>query len=256
MLGRLFGRPARPPRAAILPPGTRLWAIGDIHGRSDLLAELHTMIRADALANPAARRVIVYLGDYVDRGLDTRGVVDAILGPHDDGFERVCLKGNHEDLMLAFLDDHAAAPNWFYNGGLATLASYGVTPRTETAAMRAAYDVQQSLRAALPPAHLAFYRSLALHHVEGDYLFVHAGVRPGVDLASQDPFDLMWIRDEFLTARGDHGHVVVHGHSINPEAVDAGNRIGIDTGAYFSGVLTCLVLQDGSRALLQTGKGP
>jgi serine/threonine protein phosphatase 1 len=199
--------------------------------------------------------VIVYLGDYVDRGMDSRGVVDAVLGPHDDGFERVCLRGNHESLMLAFLDDSTGAPNWFYNGGLATLASYGVKPRTETAALRLAHEVQQSLRDALPPGHLAFFRGLALHHTEGDYLFVHAGIRPGVDLADQNPFDLMWIREDFLEARGDHGCVVVHGHSITPEVVDAGNRIGIDTGAYFTGVLTCLVLQGGERGLLQTGGG-
>ena len=256
MLSRLFGRPRAPARAARVPEGTRVYAIGDIHGRSDLLGALHGMIRADAAESRAERNVIVYLGDYVDRGMDSRGVIDAIIAPDDDGFERVCLKGNHEDLMLTFLDDHAAAPNWFFNGGLATLASYGVSPRTDTAAMRLSHDVQLALRDAIPPAHLAFLRSLALHHAEGDYLFVHAGVRPGVALADQDPFDLMWIRDAFLDARGDHGQVVVHGHSIAPEPVDAGNRVGIDTGAYFSGVLTCLVLQGAERSVMRTGREP
>lgn len=253
MLSRLFGRPRTPTRPARVDDDARVYAIGDIHGRADLLGDLHERIRADAAGHDAARRMIVYLGDYVDRGLDSRGVIGAVLDEPMPGFAKVCLRGNHEELMLAFLDDVAGAPNWFYNGGLATLASYGVAPRTETAALRLAHEVQQDLRRALPARHLAFLRDLALYHREGDYVFVHAGIRPGVALEDQDPFDLIWIRDQFLVSHEDHGFVVVHGHSINAEAVDAGNRIGIDTGAYYTGVLTCLVLQGERRGLLQTG---
>lgn len=243
--------PAR--RKARVADDARVYAIGDIHGRADLLAELHGRIRADAAAHPAARRAIVYLGDYVDRGPDSRGVVETILEAPLEGFDAVRLRGNHEDLMLEFLDDVAGAVNWFFNGGLATLSSYDVEPRTGAGASRPAHELQQKFRRALPARHLAFFRDLAVHHREGDYLFVHAGIRPGVALDDQDPHDLIWIRDAFLASREDHGFVVVHGHSIRPEPEDTGNRIGIDTGAYATGVLTCLVLQGGERRYLRTG---
>ncbi len=243
--------PAR--RKARVADDARVYAIGDIHGRADLLAELHGRIRADAAAHPAARRAIVYLGDYVDRGPDSRGVVETILEAPLEGFDAVRLRGNHEDLMLEFLDDVAGAVNWFFNGGLATLASYDVEPRTGAGASRPAHELQQEFRRALPARHLEFFRELAVSHREGDYLFVHAGIRPGVALDGQDPHDLIWIRDAFLASRADHGFVVVHGHSIRPEPEDTGNRIGIDTGAYATGVLTCLVLQGGERRYLQTG---
>ncbi|MGH6719642.1 MAG: metallophosphoesterase family protein [Alphaproteobacteria bacterium] len=255
MSSRLFGRPLPSGRKARVDDDMRLYAIGDIHGRADLLAQLHARIRADAAAHPAARRILVYLGDYVDRGPDSQGVVETILAAPLDGFAVVGLRGNHEDLMLAFLDDVAGAANWFFNGGLATLASYGVPSRTAAGASRPAHAIQQEFRRALPARHLAFFRDLALSHREGDYVFVHAGIRPGVPLDDQDPLDLIWIRDAFLASREDHGFVVVHGHSIRPEPEDTGNRIGIDTGAYATGVLTCLVLQGGERHYLRTGAG-
>ncbi len=254
MLSSLFGRGRAPTLKAVVGQDVRVYAIGDIHGRCDLLTDLHGFIAGDAAAHAASRNLIVYLGDYVDRGDDARGVVDSVLDATPAGFERVCLKGNHEALMLDFLDDAAQGPNWFYNGGLATLASYGVVAPSETGAIRIASLLQQRFRDALPERHLAFFRALAPYHKEGDYLFVHAGIKPGVPLDQQDPFDLIWIREAFLRNRDDHGFVVVHGHSIAPEVVDAGNRIGIDTGAYFTGVLTCLVLHGAERGLLQTGK--
>jgi serine/threonine protein phosphatase 1 len=153
--------------------------------------------------------------------------------------------------MLRFLEDASAAPLWIANGGDATLYSYGVPWRP--AASEGDYDyVQAEFRRALPESHLRFLRRLALSHVEGDYLFVHAGIRPGREIELQDAADLMWIRGEFLDSDADHGKVVVHGHTISPEPVLRDNRIGIDTGAVATGRLTCLVLDGSSQRILQT----
>jgi serine/threonine protein phosphatase 1 len=249
-----FRRKAEPPparRPAWVPEDLRLYAIGDVHGRADLLARLHEMIRADAAAAPQTQRRIVYLGDYIDRGPETREVIELLLEPPLDGFERVFLKGNHEDAMLRFLDEPAIAPLWFGCGGVATLLSYGVAvPASE--AGEELQETQAALEEALPAAHLAFLERLALTHAAGDYFFVHAGVRPGVALAEQQEQDLMWIREPFLRANDDFGKIVVHGHSIAFTPELRPNRIGIDTGAFATGRLTALVLAGDSQALLQT----
>ena len=253
MLRRFFGSSStsRLAETARVPDGRRIYAIGDIHGRADLLAEVYEMIRQDdAAADDGKTKVIVHLGDYVDRGQQSREVVEMLTAPAD-GIESVCLKGNHEDLMLAFLDGEEIGRMWLHNGGNATLASYGV-PMTDYAGDDMPVQARQALAENLPADHNAFLRGLKLMHLEGDYLFVHAGVRPGVDLARQDDGDLMWIRDEFLNATDDHGKIIVHGHSIRPEVELMPNRIGIDTGAFRSGRLTCLVLDGTSRRLLQT----
>ncbi len=253
MLRRLFrssstSRPIGPARA---PDGRRIYAIGDIHGRADLLREIHGMIRGDAeAAGDGKATVVVHLGDYVDRGPRSREVVDMLLAPAG-GVESVCLKGNHEDLMLAFLDGREDGRMWLHNGGAATLASYGV-PMIDYAGDDMRAQARRALADHLPAAHDDFLRGLKLMHLEGDYLFVHAGVRPGVDLARQDESDLIWIRDAFLDATEDYGKIIVHGHSIRPEVELMPNRIGIDTGAFRSGRLTCLVLDGTSRRLLQT----
>jgi serine/threonine protein phosphatase 1 len=194
---------------------------------------------------------VVYVGDYVDRGDDSRGVIELLSAGPLPGFRSVHLMGNHEDIMLRFLEDASAAPLWIANGGDATLYSYGVPWRP--AASEGDYDyVQAEFRRALPESHLRFLRRLALSHVEGDYLFVHAGIRPGREIELQDAADLMWIRGEFLDSDADHGKVVVHGHTISPEPVLRDNRIGIDTGAVATGRLTCLVLDGSSQRILQT----
>ncbi len=253
MLRRFFGSSSKSDLAetARVPDGRRIYAIGDIHGRADLLTEVYEMIRQDSEAAGDGKTVaIVHLGDYVDRGPQSREVIDMLLAPAD-GIESVCLKGNHEDLMLAFLDGEEIGRMWLYNGGNATLASYGV-PMVDYAGDDMPAQARQALAAHLPPDHDEFLRGLKLMHLEGDYLFVHAGVRPGVDLARQDDGDLMWIRDEFLDATEDYGKIIVHGHSIRPEVELMPNRIGIDTGAFRSGRLTCLVLDGAARRLLQT----
>lgn len=250
----LFRKPQTPMEPACVPPGTRVYAIGDIHGRADLLERMDALISADAAGAPA-RRVIVYLGDYIDRGLESAQVIDRLIESGNDGFERVFLCGNHEDALLRFLDDVSVGPMWLGNGGDAALYSYGVRIKADLPYAERLAAVQADLRARLPQAHLDFLRALKRQHVEGDYLFVHAGIRPGVALDAQSDEDRIWIREPFLSARGDFGKIVVHGHTINstlesPEIRT--NRIGIDTGAYASGTLTCLVLDGETRRFLQT----
>lgn len=255
MIARFF-RPAsrhgrRRPQYA-LPPGTRVYAVGDIHGRADLLARLHALIRRDAAASAAERNVLIHVGDYVDRGLQSRQVLEMLAGDAMPGFERVDLIGNHDAWMLRFLDDPAIAPAWLANGGLETLLSYGVGRAADAAPDERHARMSRDLAAALPAAHLDFLRNLQRTHREGDYVFVHAGIRPGVALDDQEPDDLLWIREPFLDDDRDHGLVVVHGHTIaeRPEVFD--NRIGIDTGAFATGRLTCLVLEGADHRFLQT----
>ena len=240
--------------AATVPPGTRVYAVGDCHGCLEALRGLRAAIvadstRADAAGPRADRRVVVYLGDYVDRGPDSRGVVESLVGEPLAGFESVHLLGNHEAFMRRFLDGEEVASVWMMNGGGATLRSYGL----DVAALAGpnARDLRDALTAAVPEAHRAFLDGLTLSHVEGDYFFVHAGVRPGVPLAAQEADDLLWIREPFLGSTADHGKVVVHGHSATAEVAVRPNRIGIDTGACYGGQLTALVLEGGQHRFLQ-----
>lgn len=235
-----------------LAAGTRVYAVGDIHGRVDLLRALRRLILADADRHGAARKVVVYLGDYVDRGAASRAVLDELITAPLPGFESVHLMGNHEEILLRFLKDIAVGPNWLAFGGLETLASYGVDPPVPATAVAELERVQQAFAARLPAAHHAFLRQLALSHVEGDYFFVHAGVRPGVPLARQNPHDLLWIREAFLLSDEPFEKCVVHGHTIAATPQQRPNRIGIDTGAYATGRLTCLVAAPEGCSFLQT----
>jgi serine/threonine protein phosphatase 1 len=209
------------------------------------------MIRADA-ANFPSRRVLIYLGDYVDRGLHSREVVDLLLDRPLPGFEVIHLKGNHEAALLDFLVDCRIGPNWMQFGGGATLLSYRVGLTSAESGATDFVAAQKEFAERLPARHLEFYRHLPVMHREGDYLFVHAGIRPGVPLNEQKADDMLWIRDEFLDFTGDYGFMVVHGHTITdlPEIRD--NRIGIDTGAFATGRLTCLVLEGNDRRFLST----
>ena len=239
---------------AATPPNCAIYAIGDIHGRYDLLAALTQRILEDVRQRRAIHRQIVYLGDYVSRGNDSRRVVDMVLASPFAGFSQICLKGNHEDLLLRFLaGDFDAGRHWFEHDGLQTLTHYGVlVPEAD------AYDdadmalLRERFAGALPAEHLAFFCSLQNTHHAGGYYFVHAGVRPGVPLSRQGPEDCMWMREPFLSSDADHGAVIVHGHSITERPVLRRNRIGIDTGAYRTGTLTCLVLEGTTRSVLQT----
>jgi serine/threonine protein phosphatase 1 len=241
--------PQHPPA---VPAGSRIYAVGDIHGRADLLGTLLQAIEADAGCHPDAAKRLIYLGDYVDRGPASSAVIDLALDQRPPGVEVVPLMGNHEEMMLRFLEDIAVGRTWMMNGGDATLTSYGVEPPSMFAGTALLRHAQQQFAERLPARHRAFLESLALSHTEGDYLFVHAGVRPGVALDRQRTEDLLWIRDEFLDSTRDFGKVVVHGHSISFDPEFRANRIGIDTGAYRSGQLTCLVLDGTAQQLLTT----
>jgi serine/threonine protein phosphatase 1 len=235
-----------------IPAGHRVYAIGDVHGRADLLDRLVALIEDDARPEPGRQDHLVFLGDYVDRGLDSHGVVERLANADQDRFGTIFLKGNHEDALLRFLEDPGIGPMWLQFGGQATLYSYGVRrPDGLTEADFLAH-AQAELRRRIPPRHLAFLQDLHLQVTIGDYLFVHAGVRPGVPLDRQSEEDLMWIRDEFLHSPARHGKMVVHGHSISEEPDVKANRIGIDTGAFATGRLTCLVLEGTERRFLVT----
>lgn len=248
-----FRRSRETDRKARVPEGTRVYAIGDIHGRADLLRDLHEQIAEDARIGKAARNVAVYVGDYVDRGLQSREVLDCLLEDPLPGFESMYLKGNHEDAMVKFLDTVEIGPDWLAYGGDATLYSYGVKVPRPPLTPEKLREMQADLLQKLPNRHLDFLRHLRITHEEGDYFFVHAGVRPGRPLHAQREEDMLWIRDAFLLSTEDFGKVVVHGHSIAFKVEFKPNRVGIDTGAFASGTLTALVLDGEAQRILQAG---
>jgi serine/threonine protein phosphatase 1 len=251
MFGKLFGGQREETIAPRAPDGTRVYAVGDVHGRADLLAQINQLIHADGYARQAPRNVVVYLGDYIDRGPASAEVIDLLIDRPLPGFEAVHLLGNHEESLLRFLNDGTIIGAWMSFGGGPTLLSYGVRP-PDALAGREVVRAQDELRQRLPERHLRFLRGLQLTHAEGDYFFAHAGIRPGVPLDRQAPEDLLWIRGEFLASPADHGKIVVHGHTITTAPEVRRNRIGIDTGAFASGHLTCLVLEGEEWSFLQT----
>jgi diadenosine tetraphosphatase ApaH/serine/threonine PP2A family protein phosphatase len=221
---------------ATLPPGERVYAVGDVHGCLDRLVALHEMIAEDIAERPVGHTTLVHLGDYVDRGADSAQVVDWLINrPPVPADEIVNLMGNHEHMMLAAVvgTDKEAPSHWLMNGGADSLLSWGIS--------RAVPAAEWASR--IPRQHLIFLRDLEISRHIGPYLFVHAGVRPGVKLALQSRQDMMWIREPFLSSRADHGAVVVHGHTPKREPTVQPNRIAIDTGAVLGGALTCVVLE-------------
>lgn len=248
VLRKLF-RKADPARAAPqVPDGLRIYAIGDIHGRVDLLSKMIELIVKDLSHAPVLRPMSIFLGDYIDRGPDSYGVLE-LMTAGVLPTEIVTLRGNHELMLLDFLSDPARGSSWGANGGLETLHSYGV----DVSALRTGKSLEslaEIFQGKLPPAHLSFVERTELSCSVGDYFFCHAGIRPGVALEAQHENDLLWIRDDFLRSRANHGKVVVHGHTPVMEPESRTNRINIDTGAFISGTLTCLVLEGSSQRFI------
>ncbi len=230
-----------------LPDGLRIYAIGDVHGRFDLLEDMAGRIRDDLFASPANQALEIFIGDYIDRGPQSRDVVDWLMETPPLGDERICLMGNHENMLLSALADASDMPIWLQNGGDATLASYGVRRLP-----RSVQGMHEAFRAAIPGRHRDFYSGLPLTAEFGSYFFVHAGINPDRPLHNQDPHDLVWIREPFHRSTADFGCIIVHGHTPVVEPEFRPNRINIDTGAVFTGHLTCLVLEGAGRRVLQT----
>jgi serine/threonine protein phosphatase 1 len=231
-----------------VPAGTRIYAVGDIHGCVGLLDPLLARIDADLAANPIERPIQVFLGDYLDRGPASREVLDRLIELVET-HNAVCLKGNHEAFALEFLENPGNFDDWRRWGGLETLISYGLVP-SGIVGQEKRKELANALKQAMPRSHQEFLAKLPLTYDCGDFFFVHAGVRPGVRLAAQQEHDLIWIRDEFLSSEADFGKVIVHGHTPVQAPDFQRNRINIDTGAYVTGRLTCLVIEDESLFLI------
>lgn len=253
MIGLALNRLHKSKRASApsLPEGMRLYAIGDIHGRLDLLRQLADKISDDLCGTTASQISAVFLGDYVDRGPQSAAVIDELVrGAFPAPI--VALRGNHEDILLRFLEDESVLDSWRKFGGLDTLRSYGV-PVADPMRGMGYMSAQNAFRSALPESHVAFLKRTAPSVSFGDYFFCHAGVKPGIPLERQDTKDLLWIRDEFLEYPGTFGKVVVHGHTPAPLPEQRFNRINIDTGAYATSKLTAVVLEGDQRHFLSTG---
>lgn len=248
LMQALRRRERRPPST---PRGYRAYAVGDIHGRLDLLNGLIEAIEADVERRPARKTLLIFLGDLIDRGPDSRGVVERLRTYQHPKIKPYFLAGNHEEVLLRLLrGERGILASWLQYGGAECLQSYGFDPaKLDLSSERSALATIKDI---IPEDHAQFVRGFADTLTLGDYLFVHAGIRPGVDISLQSQSDLRWIRAPFLDHEGEHGLVVVHGHSISPAVEERSNRIGIDTGAYRTGVLTALGLEGERRWFLDT----
>lgn len=240
-----------PPRLVDVGEARRVYAIGDIHGRADLFRELLSAIVEDhEKRSPCEDLRLVLLGDLIDRGPDSAEVVDMAMALADQWHGFTCLKGNHEEIFVEAFLGHDYALRFFRGMGRDTMLSYGITPEEIDAPDDAV--LHEAILTHVPEAHRDFIRELPSTEVIGDYLFVHAGIKPGVALAEQQGDDLLWIREEFLNSAAAHPHMVVHGHSISEFVDEQANRIGIDTGAYASDRLTAIGLEGTERWFLST----
>lgn len=242
---RVSGRPP------LVPANTRVYAVGDIHGCHDLLDRLLDSIHSDLDAYPSPRPVFVFLGDYIDRGPQSRETLDRLMD-HAAHFESIFIRGNHESMILGALFDRSRLDQWLRFGGISTLLSYGMEPDFIESNKSKLAVVQGVFQQIFPGKHYRFLRGMQDSFALGDYFFAHAGTRPGVALERQKTADLHWIRDDFLSSAYDYGRIIVHGHTpVNSVDVRA-NRINIDTGAFATGRLTCLVIDHEGLAAIET----
>jgi len=233
------------------PRGWRAYAVGDVHGRLDLLDQLLDKIHEDLNRRPAKKVLLVFVGDLIDRGPGSAHVVERLRTYIHPNVQTAFILGNHEEVLLRILaGDAELITKWRWFGGTECLSSYGVD--TVKLAKMKVEDALEVIRAAIPREHIEFLETFDDSCRFGDYLFVHAGIRPGVEIDQQRQSDLRWIREAFLFDETDHGFIVVHGHTIRPEVEIRGNRIGIDTGAYQSGVLTALAIEGSESWFLDT----
>lgn len=248
---RFFPKIAEPALIPSVPEGQRVYAIGDIHGRDDLFAEMIALIERD-LAEKPAEATLILLGDLIDRGPGSKQVIDRAIALSERLPGMRWLTGNHEEIFLKALEGDPKLVRYFVQiGGEPTIHSYGL--RGDEYYSLSFEELAERLPALVPDAHRQFLaRAEDLIRI-GDYLFVHAGIRPGIAAENQTLGDLRWIREEFLGDRRHHGAMIVHGHTISEDVEERPNRIGIDTGAYRSGVLTAIVLEGSDRRYLQTG---
>jgi serine/threonine protein phosphatase 1 len=237
------------------PPGQRAYVVGDVHGRLDLLENLLARIHSELQRHPAEKTTLVFVGDLIDRGPSSAQVLERLRTYKRPGINAVFLLGNHEEVLLRILDgDAGLITKWRWFGGAECLQSYGVDPEQLRHASHG--EALAIVRRAIPREHIKFLESFADSCRFGDYLFVHAGIRPGIALDEQTQADIRWIREPFLLDDSDHGVVVVHGHTISAEVEQRPNRIGIDTGAYRTGILTALAIEDTDRWLVDTRAWP
>ncbi len=249
-LKKLFGGGDRRPDVFRMPDQTRAYAIGDVHGRLDLLRILLTQIEQHSRTRPCEREYLVFLGDLIDRGPDSRGVIEFLLRAREFLPNPIFIAGNHEEMLIRILsEDSSRAYDWLSYGGSEFVESYGLDP--DALMNLAPPDVAAAIRNAVPEEHLQFLSEFADSFKVGDYFFTHAGIRPGVPLAEQSIQDLHWIREDFLGSPARLPAMIVHGHTISEGPEERSNRIGIDTGAYRTGVLTALCVEGESREFLR-----
>jgi serine/threonine protein phosphatase 1 len=247
----MLGFPSRRDKRPAGARGYRAYVIGDIHGRLDLLEDLLAKIHAELQHHPSGKTLLVFVGDLIDRGPNSAQVIERLRTYRRLGVEPVFILGNHEEVLLRILGgDTSLISSWLQFGGLQCLQSYGVN-LSILPGLRD-YEVLAVIRRAIPKDHAEFLETFADSCRFGDYLFVHAGIRPGVQLEQQAQYDMRWIREPFLLDETNHGYIVVHGHTISDFVEERSNRIGIDTGAYRTGVLTALALEGADRWLLDT----
>lgn len=244
----MFGKATK--KSYKTPNNTIIYAVGDIHGRLDLLKDMYGTIM-DHASGLNKRKILVFLGDYIDRGPESKGVVDYLLGATFEDFEVVFLKGNHEYFLEMFLTRPVHNQVWISYGGMTALQSYGINLRDETQKIRPYTKIAADLQRVMGQSHLTFFSNLKTYHIIGDYLFVHAGIRPNVALEHQIETDMIMIRQDFINTNHGLDKKIIFGHTIFSKPFEQHDKIGIDTGGYKEGVLTAIVLEGNTSKFLQ-----